>query len=132
MSDLTSLSYTVRQAVESAVNIGRQIEAGLRPETVEVLAPVAVGDGMGGTTETWTAIVTLEGRLQVSGREPQSVNIGGGLQVRQLWEWVFAVGTNISSTARLRANGITYAVISDDQPQSYSTAAVVLCYEVAG
>lgn len=120
----------VAAAVAEAVDWGKASEAALRPETVEVLARSLVSDGMGGSTETWSVAVTLQGRLQASTKDPQDANLGGGMQVRQLWEVVLPVGTVVASTARLRINGRSYAVIADDRERSYSTSVHVLCYEV--
>jgi hypothetical protein len=120
----------VAAAVAEAVDWGKTTEAALRPETVEVLTRSQDSDGMGGTTDTWNVAVTLQGRLQASTKDPQDVNLGGGLHVRQLWEVVLPAGTVIASTARLRISGRSYAVVADDRERSYSSSVHVLCYEV--
>lgn len=120
----------IQEAMRDATNWGRQLEHATQPETVEILACTSVSDGMGGSTETWGVVASLQGRLQASTKEPASVNLGSGLEVRQLWEVVLPAGTTIAATARLRINGQSYAVVADDRERSYSTSVHVLCYEV--
>lgn len=120
----------IQEAMRNATDWGRQLEHATQPESVEVLARTSTSDGMGGSTETWSVVISLQGRLQASAKEPQSVNLGSGLHVRQLWEVVLPAGTVVAATARLRISGRSYAVVADDRERSYSTSVHVLCYEV--
>lgn len=124
------ISGQIVKAMAEAVALGRQTEAGLRPTTVEILARTLAPDGMGGVSEIWTVAATVQGRVQPSGREPQSLNLAGMPQIKSVWEFVLADGVNIPNTARLRANGVTYEIIDTDEPRSFSVSQKILCYEV--
>lgn len=120
----------VKAAVEETVAWGKRMEGAIQPVTVEVLPRVQGTGAAGGTTDTWPSVVlTFPGRINSISR-PEGVNVGGGRVVYQLWEIVGPTGINVTRTARLRVNGKMYAIVDDDEPRSYSTAAHISCYEV--
>lgn len=121
---------SARAGVEAATAWGRALEDATADTTIAVQTLTSTGDGMGGSTDGWTTVITFTGRVRTSERQPQSVNIAGGMRVSQLFEVVGPTGISVSPNARLVANGVTYAVIADDEPRSQSTASHILCYEV--
>jgi hypothetical protein len=121
----------IKAAIAATVAAGRQLEGAAQPDLVEVLGPSIYPDGMGGKTERYdTVLLTFPGRVQVSGRNPETLNIAGGTQIRQLWDIIGPPGISVSKTARLRVSGTVYAVIDDDAPHTYAVSTRILCYEV--
>ena len=126
----TAFKASVAAGVAEATRWGRVMEEAQRETSIEVLMPVSTPDGMGGGVDSYTVASTFLGRVRVSDRQPQSVNVAGGVRISQLWEVVGPTGLGVNPIARLRANGVTYAVVADDEPRSHSPAAHILCYEV--
>lgn len=120
----------VTAATAEATAWGRALETATADTSIEVLTLTSTGDGMGGGSDVWTTALTFQGRVRTSDRQPQSVAVAGGVQVAQLFEIVGPTGISVNPNARLRANGVTYAVIADDEPRSQSTASHILCYKV--
>ena len=94
----------------------------LLPDTCDILQVTQVSDGFGGVTQTWgtaAAGTAVSCRLDiVSSRTNESV---AGASVRAYQETVLSMPYNIvvSTTNRIKHDGLTYAVQSVNTGQSW-------------
>lgn len=91
--------------------------------TVVIYRMTAVADGMGGFTETWPAVGTVQGRIySMNSRAYAEQEAGGQLVSTTRWYGTLPTGTNVTAADRLGANGRKWHVASVNNDQDWQTA----------
>ena len=85
-------------------------------------------DGMGGTSEVWTSVLTIPCRVSAGSASDSSV-LAGQLRERAPWRVTVPALTDIRVTDRIQVDGRTLEVVGIDAPSTYETARVCICAE---
>jgi hypothetical protein len=90
--------------------------ADLSPEMVAVSRVTQVPDGEGGSSDTWTTIATVPGRVHQMRSSAREIERGGALQLVQRWAITLPAGTDVLPRDRLIVGAYTYEVV--DEPNA--------------
>lgn len=94
------------------------IQDELLPDTCSILSVTSTPDGMGGQTETWTAVYSnVPCRLDMQTGREQAV--GGGWQPYTKYMMSLPYDTVIAAGNRISHNSVTYAVLPPNNNQSW-------------
>lgn len=109
------------------IRMRRTVESKL-PDTVEVLTPVTTAAPAGGRTESWDGATSVTIRGLVLPASAPGEKSEGGKQVTEA-RWIVRLphGTAITSRNRLRANGVTYQVLSFTGTETFATSVDCVC-----
>jgi len=92
------------------------------PGTVVIERYTRTSDGMGGFTQTWAAVGTVDGRIysrQIQGYETAT---GGQIVSLSAWYGTLPSGTDVMATDRLLYQTRTWEVVRVNNDQMYQTA----------
>jgi head-tail adaptor len=99
------------------------------PGTVSVTRATLASDGMGGSTETWAAVVGAAARVSpsISGED----RIVGGKDVSEApWTVTLPQGTNVTVRDRITTPTMTLEVVATSGARSFDTCVRCACVEV--
>ena len=107
----------------SALTWMRDTQERALPGTVVIQRKTLTGDGMGGYSEAWAAVGTVDGRIMQQASRQASEPVSGG-QVASVTRWFATLPTcaTVTATDRLLFESRTYEIISVNNDASYQTA----------
>lgn len=91
----------------------RSIAAEAMPQTVTISRLVRSKDSAGGSTETWSAVATVTGRLVARGGSERVVGEGITAEHQELLK--LPAGTLVTSADRVAVDGRTYQITEVDE-----------------
>ena len=92
-------------------------------DSVVIYRMVNVADGMGGFSETWAAVGTVDGRIySMNSREFAEQDAGGQLVSTTRWYATLPTGTDVTARDQLGANRRKWLVVSVNNDQDWRTA----------
>lgn len=102
----------------------RDVQQQAMPNTsVVIYRMVATPDGMGGFSETWAAVGTVDGRIySMNSRAFAEQDAGGQLVSTTRWYGTLPTGTDVTARDQLGANGRKWLVVSVNNDQDWQTA----------
>ena len=101
----------------------QDIQGRALPGTIVIESKTLTTDGMGGYSEAWAAVGTVDGRIMQRVAR-QSGETLGGAQVSSVTQWFATMpsGTTVTAANRLKFESRTYEIISVNNDASWQTA----------
>lgn len=100
----------------------RATQGSAMPGTVVVERRTLTADGMGGETETWAAVGTVDGRIYpITQRGTEPVTGGQPISMTEWWG-TLPVGTDVVAADRLLYQSRTWEVVAVNNDEVWQTA----------
>lgn len=107
----------------------RAVQSDTLPDTAVISRNTPTSDGMGGWTDAWAAVGTVDGRLAPSGGGAESL-MAERITDTDAWNITLPYGTDVTAKDRVSIDGRSFEVVTV-LPKSWETARRVVATEVS-